>query len=64
MVEGKRRSEWPNLRTEILDLMQREARIQQIVKLVGSDVLPDEQKLVLDVAAIFKNTFSSSPPTT
>jgi len=49
--------EWPNLRTEILDLMQREARIQQIVKLVGSDVLPDEQKLVLDVAAIFKNTF-------
>jgi V/A-type H+-transporting ATPase subunit A len=49
--------EWPNLRTEILDLMQREARIQQIVKLVGSDVLPDDQKLVLDVAAIFKNTF-------
>ena len=49
--------EWPNLRTEILDLMQREARIQQIVKLVGSDVLPDEQKLVLDVATIFKNTF-------
>jgi V/A-type H+-transporting ATPase subunit A len=49
--------EWPQLRTEILDLLQREARLQQIVKLVGADVLPDSQKLVLDAASIFKNTF-------
>lgn len=49
--------EWPLLRTEILDLLQQEARLQQVVKLVGADVLPEPQKLVLDVCNIFKNTF-------
>lgn len=50
-------SEWPLLRTEILDLLQQEARLQQVVKLVGADVLPEPQKLILDVCNIFKNTF-------
>jgi V/A-type H+/Na+-transporting ATPase subunit A len=49
--------EWAILRAEILDLMQREARLQQVVKLVGADVLPDSQRLILDVANVFKNVF-------
>jgi V/A-type H+/Na+-transporting ATPase subunit A len=49
--------EWAAMRTEIMDLMQREARLQQVVKLVGADVLPDSQKLILDVANLFKNVF-------
>jgi len=49
--------EWADLRHEILDLLQREARLQQVVKLVGADVLPDNQRLILEVCTLFKNTF-------
>ncbi len=49
--------EWAILRTEIMGLLQREARLQQVVKLVGADVLPDSQRLILEVCTIFKNTF-------
>ena len=49
--------EWPQLRAKAMDIFQREARLQQIVKLVGPDVLPDSQRLVLFVAEMFKNGF-------
>jgi V/A-type H+-transporting ATPase subunit A len=49
--------EWPVLRGEILDLLQREERLQQVVKLVGADVLPEAQRLILDVCQLFKNAF-------
>jgi len=49
--------EWAELRREMLDLLQREARLQQVVKLVGADVLPDNQRLILEVCTLFKNTF-------
>ncbi|HBA53350.1 MAG TPA: V-type ATP synthase subunit A, partial [Syntrophorhabdus aromaticivorans] len=45
------------LRTEALTLLQREERLQQIVKLVGPDVLPDGQRLVLFIAEIMKDGF-------
>ena len=45
------------LRTEALTLLQREDRLQQIVKLVGPDVLPDSQRLILFVAEIMKDGF-------
>ena len=38
-------------------MLQREDRLQQIVKLVGPDVLPDSQKLILFIAEIFKDGF-------
>ena len=44
-------------RAEIMDLLQREVRLQQVVKLVGPDALPDTQRFVLDVCALFKNAF-------
>ena len=49
--------EWAALRNEILDLLQREFKLVQVVKLVGADVLPDSQRLVLEVCTLFKNTF-------
>jgi V/A-type H+-transporting ATPase subunit A len=49
--------DWEDLRTEALTLLQREERLQQIVKLVGPDVLPDSQRLILFIAEIFKDGF-------
>lgn len=49
--------EWADLRREILDLLNREERLQQVVKLVGADVLPDSQRFVLEACNLFKNTF-------
>jgi V/A-type H+-transporting ATPase subunit A len=42
------------LRGDMLRLLQEESKLLEIVKLVGEDVLPDEQKLILDVAKIIK----------
>jgi len=49
--------EWPALRQRLIELLQREDRLQQIVKLVGPDVLPDTHRLVLLVAEMIKNGF-------
>ena len=49
--------DWKELRNQILELLQREARLQQVVKLVGPDVLPDSQKIILTTCTLFKNVF-------
>jgi V/A-type H+-transporting ATPase subunit A len=53
----KQAPDWSELRTEALTLLQREERLQQIVKLVGPDVLPETQRLILFVAEILKDGF-------
>lgn len=50
-------TKWKDMRFEVLDLLHREARLQQVVKLIGEDVLPDSQKLVLEVCRYLKNSF-------
>jgi len=50
-------AEWAAERTEILDLLHREVRLQQVVKLVGPDALPDTQRFILEVCSLFKNAF-------
>ncbi|MFP4056026.1 MAG: V-type ATP synthase subunit A [Candidatus Brocadiia bacterium] len=50
-------AQWPHLRQRMMDILQREDRLQQIVKLVGPDVLPDSQRLVLMAAEMIKNGF-------
>jgi V/A-type H+/Na+-transporting ATPase subunit A len=54
---GKQAPDWSELRTEALTLLQREDRLQQIVKLVGPDVLPETQRWILFVAHILKDGF-------
>jgi V/A-type H+-transporting ATPase subunit A len=49
--------EWAENRREIMDLLQREVRLQQVVKLVGPDALPDSQRFILEVCTLFKNAF-------
>ncbi|HBE04689.1 MAG: V-type ATP synthase subunit A [Spirochaetes bacterium GWF1_41_5] len=49
--------EWSKLRSEIMDVLQREVRLQQVVKLVGPDALPDSQRFIIDVCSLFKNAF-------
>ena len=50
-------SAWQQNRAEIMELLQKEVRLQQVVKLVGPDALPDSQRFILDVCTLFKNAF-------
>jgi len=53
----KQAPQWADLRAEAMTVLQREERLQQIVKLVGPDVLPDTQRLILLVAEVLKDAF-------
>jgi V/A-type H+-transporting ATPase subunit A len=55
--EDRAGGEWMELRRRIMDLLQQEGKLQQVVKLVGPDVLPDTQRIVLETCEIFKNAF-------
>ncbi|MCL2698876.1 MAG: V-type ATP synthase subunit A, partial [Defluviitaleaceae bacterium] len=44
-------------RKEILRIMQEESELMEIVRLVGADVLPDTQKLVLEIAKTIRLGF-------
>ncbi len=44
-------------RTRILALLNKESELNEIVKLIGSDVLPDDQKLVLEIARVIRLGF-------
>jgi V/A-type H+-transporting ATPase subunit A len=46
---------WITLRGDALSLLQEEDHLQQVVKLVGSDSLPDAQRLILVAAEILKS---------
>lgn len=48
---------WEELRTWGMDVLQQEDKLQQIVKLVGQDALPDDQRLVLEITRIIKISF-------
>jgi V/A-type H+-transporting ATPase subunit A len=50
-------AEWREQREEVVALLSEEERLQQIVRLVGPDVLPDAQRLVLLAADLFKSGF-------
>ncbi|MCI9564984.1 MAG: V-type ATP synthase subunit A [Eubacterium sp.] len=44
-------------RTKILALLNQESSLMEIVKLIGSDVLPDDQKLTLEIARVIRLGF-------
>jgi V/A-type H+-transporting ATPase subunit A len=50
-------SDWQELHDEAMEILHREDRLQQIVKLVGPDALPDDQRLILLTANILKEGF-------
>ena len=50
-------ADFPEVRTEISSLLQVEAELQEIVQLVGSDALPIDQQLTLEVARMIREYF-------
>jgi V/A-type H+-transporting ATPase subunit A len=48
--------DWHAMRTYAMELLSEESRLQQIVKL-GSDTLPDEQRLILETARLLREGF-------
>ncbi len=44
-------------RAEILSILREESSLMEIVKLIGSDVLPDYQKLIMEIAKVIRVGF-------
>jgi V/A-type H+-transporting ATPase subunit A len=49
--------DFPALREWAMQILQKEAELQEIVQLVGSDALPDEQKVTLEVSRMIREIF-------
>ncbi len=49
--------QWSEYRAIIMDLLNKEVKLQQVIKLVGPDALPDSQKFIVEVCTMFKNVF-------
>jgi V/A-type H+-transporting ATPase subunit A len=47
-------AEWYDLRAESYNILQREDTLKEIVRLLGPEALPEEEKLVLEVARMIK----------
>jgi len=45
------------LRAEMMSILHDETQLMEIVKLIGSDVLPDDQKLTLEIARVIRVGF-------
>lgn len=46
-----------NYRNQIIALLTEESQLMEIVKLIGSDILPDDQKLTLEIARVIRLGF-------
>ena len=44
-------------RAELMGLLREESALMEIVKLIGSDVLPDDQKLVIEISRVIRVGF-------
>ncbi|MDD2626058.1 MAG: V-type ATP synthase subunit A [Methanomethylophilus sp.] len=49
--------DWPALKKWFMQVLQKESELQEIVQMVGSDSLPDEQKITLEVAKMIREIF-------
>ncbi len=49
--------EFIELRTRLSRLLQEESKLNEIVKLIGADILPDDQKLIIEVARVARLGF-------
>ena len=43
-----------------MGILNQESSLMEIVKLIGSDVLPDDQKLTLEIARVIRLGFSAA----
>jgi V/A-type H+/Na+-transporting ATPase subunit A len=49
--------EWGALHSRAMNILQKEAEINEIVQLVGYDALPEKEKMVLDIAKVIREDF-------
>jgi V/A-type H+-transporting ATPase subunit A len=49
--------DWNAIRLWAMETLQKESELQEIVQLVGSDALPEEQRLTLEVARMIREFF-------
>jgi len=49
--------DWRGMRAQAMEILTEEDRLQQIVRLVGPDALPDEQRLTLETARLLREAF-------
>jgi len=49
--------DWESLRGESYEVLQREDTLREIVRLLGPEALPDEEKLILEIARMIKIGF-------
>ncbi len=49
--------DWRSMRAEAMGILNEESRLDQIVKLVGTDALPDEQRLTLETSRLLREGF-------
>jgi V/A-type H+-transporting ATPase subunit A len=49
--------DWYGMRSHAMEILSEEDRLSQIVKLVGPDTLPDEQRLILETARVIREGF-------
>ncbi len=50
-------SDFVDYRNQIVALLNQESSLMEIVKLIGSDVLPDDQKLILEISRVIRLGF-------
>ena len=49
--------DWPAFRAEALEILQKEAELQDIVQLVGYDALPESEKGTMDIAKMIREDY-------
>ncbi|MBN2040689.1 MAG: V-type ATP synthase subunit A [Spirochaetes bacterium] len=54
---GERNIEWSTIRRDAMNILLEDERLQQIVKLIGTDALPQEERFVLFCAELIKDGF-------
>jgi V/A-type H+-transporting ATPase subunit A len=55
--QGEVGQDWHALRAQAMEILNEESHLSQIVKLVGPDALPDEQRLILETARLLREGF-------
>ncbi len=49
--------EMPKLRAKLLSILREEHKLAEIVKLVGEDILPDDQRLILEISRVIRTGY-------
>jgi len=50
-------ADWPEMRSEAMELLQQEAKLEEIVRLVGIEALSPKEQLVLDTSKTIREDF-------